>query len=139
MTGLLATGFVLRSGFEYQPDRRKINPMLSSIKMLLTLTALVAAPLLLSTVFASAQSFNCAKANTKAEFAICNNEDLLSLDEQMAAVFHIQRSKLPSSSDRQKASQVQTKWLKKRNSCNLDWQCLQVQYNDRIVEIQTKL
>ncbi len=113
--------------------------MYSSIKMLLTLTALVAAPLLLSTVFAGAQSFNCAKAGTKAEFAICNNEDLLSLDEQLAAAFHIQRSKLPSSSDRQKASQIQSKWLKKRNSCNLDWQCLQAHYNARIVEIQTKL
>jgi len=36
---------------------------------------------------ASAQSFSCAKAEVPSEMAICNNEELLVKDEQMANLF----------------------------------------------------
>ncbi len=106
--------------------------MRATIKMFLTLTILISAPLLLSTMFASAQSFNCAKAQTPAEFAVCNNEDLLGLDEKLAAVYYHRKSNLLTTPQRQQISREQNAWRKLRNSCNLDWTCLKLRYNERI-------
>lgn len=112
--------------------------MRSTIKMLLTLSVLVTAPLLLSTVFASAQSFSCAKAQNSSEFAICNNEDLLGLDEKLAAVAYHQISNLQTSPQRQRFSREQSAWKQLRNRCDLDWTCLKLRYNERIQSLTIK-
>lgn len=112
--------------------------MLSTLKMLITLGVLVSAPILLSTVFASAQSFSCASADSSAEFAICNNEDLLGLDEKMAAMYYHRTSNLKTSPQRQKIKRDHSKWVQKRNRCALDWTCLTIRYNERIHALEVK-
>ena len=106
--------------------------MRPTLKMLLTLAILVTTPLLLSTVFASAQSFSCASAQTSSEFAICNSEELQGLDEKMAAVYYQHKSGLQTTPQRQQFSRDQSAWKRLRNQCDLDWTCLTLRYNERI-------
>lgn len=129
----MSPNFVVRSGDvePYLPITES-TPMRSTMKMMLTLSVLVSAPLFLSTVFANAQSFSCASAQTSTEFAICNNEDLLTLDEKLAAVFYNRKSNLQTTPQRQKISRDQNAWKQLRNRCKLDWTCLKLRYNERI-------
>ncbi len=112
--------------------------MRSTHKMLLTLGVLVMTPLLLSTVYANAQSFSCADAQTSAEFAICNNEDLLDLDERLAVAYFNHKTNLQTSPQRQQISREQNTWKIKRNLCELDWTCLKLRYNERIHALTIK-
>ncbi|MCF6321859.1 MAG: hypothetical protein L3J32_08850 [Rhizobiaceae bacterium] len=113
--------------------------MLSTIKMFVTLGVLVTAPLLLSTVFAVGQSFSCAKAHSQAEFAICNNEELLSLDEKLASMYDHRKANLQTAPQRQKITREHSVWLRKRNSCDLDWSCLKDRYQERIRQLTVTL
>ena len=112
--------------------------MRTTLKMLFTLAVLVLTPLLLSTVFASAQSFNCAKAQSSAEFAICNNEDLLGLDEELAVLFIQSKAKLHTRPQRQTIARAHNQWMVKRDHCALDWACLTIRYQERISELDAK-
>ena len=113
--------------------------MRSTINMFLTLGLLVSIPLLLSTVFANAQSFDCSQAQISSEYAICNNEVLLTLDEKLAAIYFNQKSNVSTTPQRQLISRDHTNWLKKRNGCDLDWSCLEASYIKRIEQLNQDL
>ncbi len=113
--------------------------MLSTIKMSLTLAILVIAPFLLSTMYAAGQSFSCAQAHSRAEFAICNNEELLSLDEKLASMYDHRKSNLQTTPQRQQITREHSAWLRKRNNCNLDWSCLKDRYQERIRQLTVTL
>ena len=81
---------------------------------------------------ANSQSFNCAKATKTSEFAICNNEDLLLLDERMASIHATLSRKLASNPEKRKFSKNSRAWLKKRNACKSDFACLELRYRERI-------
>lgn len=81
---------------------------------------------------AKSQSFNCAKATKTSEFAICNNEELLLLDERMASIHATYSSKISTSPEKQKFSKTSRAWLKKRNACKSDFACLELRYRERI-------
>ncbi len=77
----------------------------------------------------SAPSFNCAKAGTEVEKAICGSKPLSSLDAVMAKVY----TSAASSKKTTKADQVN--WLNTvRNTCQ-DVECLAVKYSARILEL----
>ncbi|MCP4184594.1 MAG: hypothetical protein GY761_14970 [Hyphomicrobiales bacterium] len=113
--------------------------MRSTINMFLTLGFLISIPLLLSTVFASAQSFDCSQAHISSEYAICNNEVLLTLDEKLAEIYHNRRKSVDTTPQRQRISRDHTAWVKKRNGCDLDWTCLEASYNKRIEQLNREL
>ncbi len=113
--------------------------MRSTIQMFLTLGFLVSIPLLLSTVFASAQSFDCSQAQISSEFAICNNEVLLTPDEKLAAIYHNRKISVDTTPQRQQISRDHTAWVKKRNGCDLDWTCLETSYIKRIEQLNRDL
>jgi uncharacterized protein len=81
---------------------------------------------------ANAQSFSCAKAENPAEFAICNDEGLLSLDEKLGNVFADAYVKASTTPQRQAVARDHNNWLKVRNSCRGDFTCLTLRYNERI-------
>ena len=84
---------------------------------------------------ASAQTVQCAIAKAPAEHAICNNENLIVLDEQIArmnAVRKVAFTTLPEISNFSKRHQV---WERKRNSCGLDFDCIELRYRERINEL----
>ncbi len=113
--------------------------MRSTTKLIVTLGFLITIPLLLSTLLASAQSFSCAKAQFSAEFAICNNETLLTLDEKLAAIYYHRKSNVSASPQRQQISRDHFAWIQKRNRCDLDWTCLETSYKDRIQQLSVDL
>ena len=90
----------------------------------------IAAMLLMpSALFAA--SFNCTKAGTSTEIAICNDSQLGTLDEAIADAFFELKDRM----NQQKASallQKQRDWLAKRNSCGGDIACLRQSMQDRL-------
>ncbi|MDR2584130.1 MAG: hypothetical protein LBC75_11670 [Fibromonadaceae bacterium] len=68
-------------------------------------------------------SFDCAKAQSKTEIAICGNSDLAKLDFQMVQLY---KPLVGSFKESQK------EWLNERNKCADNIDCLKSKYNARI-------
>ena len=85
---------------------------------------------------ANAQSFQCARAQIPAELAICNNEDLLILDEQMAGLFADLRVNASTQNEIEAISDNQKEWLRKRNECEINFTCLRKVYKKRIRSLE---
>jgi uncharacterized protein len=79
------------------------------------------------TLSASAQSFNCRYAKKHAEVAICENEHLGQLDEEMASLYF----GLPGYV-REELEESQARWLRRRNACGYNFDCLERAYRRRI-------
>ena len=78
-------------------------------------------------------SFDCAKASTDAEKAICADPELSKLDEQLARAYKQALQKGP----KEKVQAAQRAWLKERNTnCGSYAACLQYQYYRRIAQLQ---
>ena len=82
---------------------------------------------------ASAASFNCKKARTNTERAICGNRAVSALDSEMASLYK-QAQKL-SCRGKQAVRNDQLAFLGGRNGCGADVGCLRNAYNDRISEL----
>lgn len=78
---------------------------------------------------ASSASFDCTKASTKNEVAICSNEYLSFLDEELASVYRDVRG-LVSDSDKLKDEQIG--WIKSLGTCDGNASCLIDGYVNRI-------
>jgi len=76
---------------------------------------------------AAAQSFDCAKARLATEIAICNSARLSRLDEEMASLYF----GLPHYV-REDVKRSQRRWLRRRNACRYDRQCIARAYRRRI-------
>ena len=80
--------------------------------------------------FGAAASFNCAKASTANEIAICSDDELSTLDETLAAVYKQARS---SVSDAKRLKGEQVNWIKSLGTCDGNVDCLLSAYRNRIV------
>ncbi|WP_309083994.1 DUF4232 domain-containing protein [Chelativorans sp.] len=80
---------------------------------------------------AQAQSFDCAKADTDAEWAICNTPELAKLDEELAKTYRQLLDSAKEGSDfRKDVVQLQTSWVHgNRDLCRGDVSCLMDAYN----------
>ncbi|MEW9920483.1 hypothetical protein AB2B41_12780 [Marimonas sp. MJW-29] len=78
-------------------------------------------------------SFNCAKAETPTEFAICRSEDMWALDRAMNWIFFIYRRNTKSSVSREFLRQ-QRDWLSRRDECSDNSDCLIRKYQSRLIE-----
>jgi uncharacterized protein len=87
----------------------------------------VFATIILDPVPAAAQSFDCAKARLPTEIAICNSVRLSRLDEEMASLYF----GLPHYV-REDVKRSQRRWLRRRNACRYDRQCIAREYRRRI-------
>ena len=97
-----------------------------STKFISKLAALIGG--FISIGFAQAESFDCAKAETKIEKLICSTPSLSKLDSDLADIYKDALRK--DSSLRQK----QLSWIKERNKCN-DPNCLESSYKDRLDDL----
>ena len=94
------------------------------------LAVLVVGIALGTTGVASAASFDCSKASTSVEKAICRNPALSSLDEQLAQSY---KSRLAKDGESSSVKTDQQRWLREqRNKCKDD-ACLSAAYNERLV------
>lgn len=80
---------------------------------------------------ANAASFNCSYARLPVEVAICQSNTLHILDERMSSKYYRLKNRLPGYQWRQVRRQ-QKSWLRDRNRCGYDTQCLIGSYNWRI-------
>ncbi|MDP5219341.1 lysozyme inhibitor LprI family protein [Ruegeria sp. 2205SS24-7] len=80
---------------------------------------------------ANAQSFDCAKASTQTETAICTNSDLGTLDDEMARSY---KAILPGLQTKafETLRDDQRLWIKHRNRCGGDTECIASAYLDRL-------
>ena len=83
--------------------------------------------------FRNAASFDCNKATTETEKAICDDPELSALDKRMSKAYKRARGST-SSGDVYKSNQF--KWLKSRNACISDKQCLLKSYNNILNELK---
>jgi uncharacterized protein YecT (DUF1311 family) len=81
---------------------------------------------------ALAASFDCTQAKSPSEIAICSDESLSKLDEQLAAAYSSLKSKL---SDSAQLEADQKGWLSNRESCGNQVDCLASNIQARIGEL----
>jgi uncharacterized protein len=82
---------------------------------------------------ASAASFDCSKASSPYEKAVCANPNLSSLDEQLAGAYKDARTK---SSDPEGLKREQIDWIKSTRQCGADVGCIEKAYGNRISQLQ---
>ncbi len=84
---------------------------------------------------ALAASFNCAKAVTSDEKAICASPTLSDLDVQMATLYGV-RMQIPMLMGARGAAQdEQRSWLMQRGACAANTACLTQMYQQRIAQL----
>lgn len=92
------------------------------MKTLLTL-------LLLLSVSLFGASFDCAKVTTKVEKMICADTELSALDENLSKVF---KEALKTTDNKDQLKKEQFTWMKERNKCQDDIDCVINNYKDRL-------
>lgn len=85
-----------------------------------------------------AQSFACDAANKVDEKTICQNAGLANLDVVAASAFKAKARKA-APADKTKLTTDQTAWLKDRESCGSDTQCMEILYLKRMLELDAPL
>jgi uncharacterized protein YecT (DUF1311 family) len=78
-------------------------------------------------------SYQCKKAQTKTELAICRDHGLAGYDKSIYSALKIAREKNPELSD--KLLEQQRIWLKERDNCQSDAPCLQDKMWHRLEEL----
>ena len=79
-----------------------------------------------------AASFDCKKASTAGEKAICADATLSKLDEELAQAYKQALKK----GSKESVQAAQKAWLKEQRSCGADRSCLENAYNTRIAQLQ---
>lgn len=84
---------------------------------------------------ASAASFDCDRANLAAdEKVICDTRSLNDADVKMVTTFDILAGLLPMG-NRGKMQDEQSAWLKKRQACGEDIDCIRAAYDERLKQL----
>ncbi|MBX4936947.1 lysozyme inhibitor LprI family protein [Rhizobium binae] len=100
-----------------------------------TTTVLGLMILFLVSGMAKAASFDCdAKELKPDEKAICNNRALNDADVRMVTTFEL-LSGLLAMGSRGTLQDEQTAWLKKRQECGADADCLKAAYEERLTQL----
>jgi uncharacterized protein len=85
---------------------------------------------------AQAASFNCDKAETTDEKAICADRELDDQDVELS-VLYTQLKLLLAMGARGDLEDEQVAWLKRRQACGSDRACLSKAYADRLLQLRT--
>jgi uncharacterized protein len=109
---------------------------------LIATTLALAVPLVLAAslapALAQAASFDCAKARTADEKAICAYRPLNDKDVRMAQLYEINRKTL-AMGGRGAMEDQQRAWLRDRNTCGGKRDCLDRSYDQRLGELERGL
>jgi len=88
---------------------------------------------------AEAASFNCKAAATPTEKAICGNNQLSSLDDQTSGMYYTIIGASPPAATLSAVKSAQATFLRQRDSCGADFNCLVDAYTSQIMYLkQTK-
>ncbi|MBF9052705.1 DUF1311 domain-containing protein [Rhodobacterales bacterium LSUCC1028] len=81
-----------------------------------------------------AASFDCTGALTETEAAICNDEELSTLDTILGYVWEDALETLVRAEERAGETNIQTNWLATRSSCGSQTNCIKEAYQTRLAE-----
>ncbi len=81
-------------------------------------------------------SFDCKKAGTATEKAICSDVALARLDRSLADSFALALSWASDDAEKTKIRDAQRKWIGKRDACGGDLACLTAAYDARLKALQ---
>ena len=98
----------------------------------LPLPLLLCAALLPVTAYTA--SYDCTRATTPTEIAVCDNPGLNRMDEDLAVQYRSLLNQLPP----RRADALrddQRSWLVARNSCGADVRCLRARYEERLARL----
>jgi len=84
---------------------------------------------------ASTASFDCAKASSPTEKAICSHPSLAKMDRELASVYHA-ALKRADPEERPKMKSAQRSWLAHREACKGELRCIEGSYQRRITQLQ---
>lgn len=87
---------------------------------------------------ASAASFDCNRARTATEHAICSDRWLNDQDVRMSQLYDIVRRLVPMGT-RGAIMDEQARWLRERNRCGADRRCIAAAYARRIGQLNRVL
>ena len=109
--------------------------------MILTKALAVAAVLaagLLAVETAHAASFDCSKATTPTELAICDNPQLSTLDDQTAGLYYtlISGGAPQATASVDDVKKQQAAFIAKRNQCGANYNCLIDAYTAQIMYLK---
>lgn len=83
----------------------------------------------------AAPSFDCQKARSASERAICADPELAALDTEMARLYA--QSRKAAAADKTSSLIVQQRvWLKRRAACGAEGACLKALFRERIAELE---
>jgi uncharacterized protein len=82
---------------------------------------------------AAAQSFDCAKAQTRVEKMVCADRAIADLDEYLGRYYAASRAEIPAAASCLQADQAQ--WLKSTRDACADGACLKSAYLNRLAEL----
>ncbi|WP_333699036.1 lysozyme inhibitor LprI family protein [Rivihabitans pingtungensis] len=94
----------------------------------------IAAVLTLATPLSYAASFDCQKASSSVEKAICSNPTLGKLDEALAENYRYMMASNIGDGARKDLRQTQRAWVAKRNKC-ADGACIEAAYRSRVDDV----
>jgi uncharacterized protein len=98
-----------------------------------SLSLLFVLAITLSPIAGHAASFDCAKAASQVEKMICEEEELSSLDDELAAKYRAVKGATGAADQIQRD---QLKWLAERNACG-DAACIKAAYTGRLATLRT--
>lgn len=81
----------------------------------------------------SGPSYECSKASTRAEFAICDTPDLWAMDRAMSSLYFYFRNNTGAYRSQEFLSS-QRAWLARRDRCAGDLSCLSERYSSRLFD-----
>jgi uncharacterized protein len=87
---------------------------------------------------AQAASFDCGRARSPDEIAICANRDLNDMDVRMTTLFDIAKG-FVLMGERGAMQDDQRTWLAERRRCRADVACLRRSYRKRIGELEAEI
>jgi uncharacterized protein len=108
------------------------------MKRTLGLLCALGALLLVSTT-SQAQSFDCQKAETPTEHAICNSRALSNLDMKMGTLYGVIQQLPMMMGARGNQTDAAQAFLTKRNACGSDASCLTDAYQGRNEAMETTI
>lgn len=109
---------------------------LKALKLAAIAASVLIAPVATGQIqLAHAQSFSCANAQIPSEMAICNFETLLIKDETVAELLAAKLVSASRGTGIQTVSRDHSVWLKRRNACQTDIECLEARYDERIEKL----
>jgi|tagenome__1003787_1003787.scaffolds.fasta_scaffold20833899_1 uncharacterized protein len=105
----------------------------------LALTIALAVGALSFTPTAQAQDFNCNRATTATEMAICADGRLRAADREMARLYAIKLANDEETCRFRVTVQGQREWLRQRGTCGMNGGCLARIYSSRIRYLQNQI